>query len=118
MTTTAPTAMTGATAANATAPHTEINPAHAAQLGGYDAATAAHLFEEFLELRLSHDAFWEWLMCYPPHYGAEPADPLVEDEINHAILSLLAFQHGTRTWHQVAQELRDSRARLSGLARM
>jgi len=94
------------------------NAAHAAQLGGYDPARAAHIIEEFLELRLSHDAFWEWLMCYPPHYGVEPAEPAVEDEINHATLALLGFQHGTRTWQQVAAELRDARGRLTGLARL
>jgi hypothetical protein len=94
------------------------SPSHAAQLGGYDAARAAHLFEEFLEMRLTHDAFWEWLMCYPPHYGLESPDPAVEDQINHAILALLGFQHGTRSWPQVSAELRDARARLSGLARL
>ena len=94
------------------------SPAHAAQLGGYDPRTAAHILEDFLEMHLSHDAFWEWLMCYPPHYGLEPPDPAVEDEINHATLALLGFQHGTRTWHQVESELRDARARLTGLARL
>jgi hypothetical protein len=92
--------------------------AHAAQLGGYDPATAAHIVEEFLEMRLSYDAFREWLMCYPPHYGVESADPAVEDEIDRSTLSLLAFQHGTRSWRQVAAELRDARAHLSGLARI
>ena len=84
---------------------------------GYSAAEVAHMFEEFLEYRLSHDAFWEWLMSYPSHTGAGSPDPEVEDQIDRAILALLAFQHGTRTWPEVHRELLDARSRLSGLAR-
>src|SRR5919198_5242917 len=91
----------------------DVGAGHAA---GYSAAEAAHVFEEFLEFRLSHDAFWAWLQSYPvlPE-GAR--DVQVEDEIDHAILALLAFQKGTRDWHEVERELRASRARLTGLAR-
>ena len=84
---------------------------------GYSAAEAAHMFEEFLEWRLSHDAFWAWLMSYPAHPPAGSPDPEVEDEIDRAILALRAFQHGARTWDEVHRELLDSRSRLSGLAR-
>lgn len=83
---------------------------------GYTAAAAAHLFEEFLELRLGHDAFWAWLMSYPPHRPGSALDLAVEDELDRAILALLAFQHGTRNWPAVAAELRDARSRLTGLA--
>ena len=92
--------------------------APAARLAGYSAAEAAHMFEEFLEMRLSHDAFWEWLMSYPPHGPDGSADAAVEDEIDRAILALLAFQHGTRPWAHVNHELMDARARLTGLARL
>jgi hypothetical protein len=84
---------------------------------GHTAAEAAHLFEEFLEGRLGHDAFWAWLMSYPPHRPGSTPDLAVEDELDRALLALLAFQHGTRDWPAVAAELRDARSRLSGLAR-
>jgi hypothetical protein len=84
---------------------------------GYTAAEAAHQFEEFLELRLGHHEFWAWLMRYPPHRPGRAPDLRVEDELDRAILALRAFQHGTRAWPTVAAELRDARARLTGLAR-
>ena len=84
---------------------------------GYTAAEAAHEFEEFLELRLGRDAFWAWLMRYPPHRPGAAPDLLVEDELDRAILALRALQQGTRDWPAVAAELRDARARLTGLAR-
>jgi hypothetical protein len=88
----------------------------AARIGRYTAGAASHMFEEFLEYRLGHDAFWEWLMSYPPSNSPQ-ADPAVEDEIDHAILALRAFQDGHRSWGDVHRELLDSRSRLTGLAR-
>ena len=76
------------------------------------------MFEEFLELNLGYDTFWEWLMSYPPHGLGQPADAAVEDQIDLAILALSAFAHGTRGWDEVHRELQDARSRLSGLARM
>ena len=84
---------------------------------GYTAAEAAHQLEEFLEQRLGHDEFWTWLMSYPPHRPGSTPDLRVEDVLDRAILALLGLQHGTRDWPAVAAELRDARARLSGLAR-
>ncbi len=85
------------------------------RLRGYSAADASHMFEDFLEYRIGHDAFWEWLMSYP----ADPKqrDLAVEDEIDRAILALRAFQEGKRTWDEVHAELADARSRLTGLAR-
>ncbi|HEX2033445.1 MAG TPA: hypothetical protein VHS99_04605 [Chloroflexota bacterium] len=100
-------------------PHSRASPARppAAYVPGYSAAEAAHMFEEFLEQRLGHDEFWTWLMSYPPHRPGITPDIGVEDELDRAILVLRAFQHGTRDWPAVARELRDARARLTGLAR-
>ena len=84
---------------------------------GYDAAAAARVFGEFLEYHRGHDSFWAWLNSYPAHQSEESPDPEVEIEIDRAILALLAFQHGTRTWPQVHQELHDARIHLIGLAR-
>ena len=88
-----------------------------AEEAGYSAADAARVFDEFLEYQRGHDSFWAWLMGYPSHGPGEPPDPDVENEIDHAILALLAFQHGTRTWEDVRQELHEARVRLTGLAR-
>ncbi len=84
---------------------------------GYTPAEAAHMFEDFLELNLPYDTFWEWLMSYPPHGSRPPADALVENEIDLAILALSAFAHGTRSWDEAHRELLDARSRLTGLAR-
>ena len=83
--------------------------------GAYSPARAAHMFEEFLEYRLGHQEFWEWLMHFP--HGNAPRDSAVEDEIDHAILALQAFHDGRRSWDDVHHELMDCRSRLSGLAR-
>lgn len=88
----------------------------AAPVIGYAAGQASHMFEEFLEYRLGHDTFWEWLMHYPSS-GAPGADPAVEDEVDRAILALYAFHEGHRTWGDVHRELMDCRSRLTGLAR-
>jgi hypothetical protein len=87
----------------------------AARAAGYSPAEAAHMFEEFLEYRLGHDVFWEWLMRFPS--GNRPRDPAVEDEIDRAILALQAFHEGHRSWNETHRELMDCRSRLTGLAR-
>ncbi len=86
-----------------------------ARVLGYSPAEAAHMFEEFLEYRLGHDEFWEWLMSFPS--GDAPRDREVENEIDLAILALRAFQEGTRSWDEVHRELLAARGRLTGLAR-
>jgi hypothetical protein len=87
-----------------------------AQPGGYTAAGAAHTFEQFLEGHLSPRGFALWLEGYRP--GADDRrDPEVEDEINRALLALRAMEHGTRTRQDVHGEIRNARARLTGLAR-
>jgi hypothetical protein len=73
------------------------------------------MFEEFLEYRVGHDEFWEWLLHFPS--GDTPRDSAVEDVIDQAILALQAFHEGTRSWNEVHRELLDCRSRLSGLAR-
>ncbi|MGH2354470.1 MAG: hypothetical protein ACRDJN_22920 [Chloroflexota bacterium] len=83
---------------------------------GYGAAEAAHMFEEFLEERLSQQALWQWLQAYPYTPGGS-ADPEVEDEINRGLLAILALEDGARSWPDVHHELRDVRSRLTGLAR-
>jgi hypothetical protein len=83
---------------------------------GYSAAEAAHTFEAFLEHRLGQQAFWEWLRAFPPH--PQGIDPLVEDEIDRALLALRAYHDGQRSWGAVHRELMDARGRLSGLARL
>ncbi len=83
--------------------------------GRYTPAQAAHMFEEFLEYRVGHDEFWEWLLHFPS--GSTPRDSAVEDVIDRAILSLQAFHDGRRSWNEVHGELMDCRSRLSGLAR-
>jgi hypothetical protein len=85
---------------------------------GYSAAEAAHEFEEFLELRLSLEAFWAWLQGYPAPGPAGSPDPAVEDEIDRATLALLALQHGTRSWPEVERELMRARGHLTGLTRL
>ena len=87
----------------------------AAEIGGYSAAEAAHTFEEFLEERLSREAFMAWLLQYPYSPGQDPY-PEVEEEINRATLALRNLADGDRTWPQVRGELMDARGRLSGLA--
>ena len=87
----------------------------AARASRYTPAAAAHTFEEFLEYRLGHDAFWEWLMHFPS--GTAARDPAVEDEIDRAILAMQAFHEGLRSWNEVHRELMDCRSRLTGLAR-
>jgi hypothetical protein len=89
--------------------------AGAARASGYSPAAAAHTFEEFLEYRLGHDEFWEWLMRFP--HGNAPRDQAVEDQIDQAILALQAFHEGQRSWGEVHRELMDCRSRLTGLAR-
>ena len=89
--------------------------AGAARVSRYTPAEAAHMFEEFLEYRLGHDAFWEWLLHFPS--GNTPRDPAVEDQIDQAILALQAFHEGHRSWNEVRRELMDCRSRLTGLAR-
>jgi hypothetical protein len=87
-----------------------------AQPGGYTAAEAAHTFEQFLEGHLSVRGFAQWLEGYRPGHNA-PHDPAVENELNTATLAVRAFQHGTRTDHELHREIRHGRGRLSGLAR-
>lgn len=82
---------------------------------GYAPAETAHMFEEFLEFRIGHDAFWEWLMSFPS--GSTPRDKEVENEIDQAILALHEFQRGERSWDSVHRTLLDARSRLTGLAR-
>ena len=88
----------------------------AAEARGYSAADASHVFEEFLEERLSLESFTEWLQRYPyaPH---GPSSTAVEDEINRATLAVRALERGTRDWEEVRRELLDARSRLTGLAR-
>ncbi|MBI3970882.1 MAG: hypothetical protein HY332_06295 [Chloroflexi bacterium] len=98
--------------------HPENTDTGAGRIAGYSAAEASHVFEEFLEERLSYEAFWQWLQGYPyTPEGAPGDDPDIEDEINRAILALRAFQAGARSWPEVHRELMDSRQRLTGLAR-
>lgn len=87
----------------------------AAEVGGYSAAEAAHTFQEFLEGRLSREAFMAWLLQYPYAPGQDPY-PQVEEEINRATLALRNLNDGERTWEQVRGELMDARGRLSGFA--
>ena len=87
----------------------------AAQIRGYSAADAAHMFERFLEHRLSQDAFTQWLSHYPS--SGPSRDEAVADEIDNAILALRALNEGRRPWREVHRELLDCRSRLSGLAR-
>ncbi len=88
----------------------------AAPVQGYSAAEAAHVFEEFLEQRLSLEGFKAWLGAYP--YAPDgPAPQEVEDEINAATLAIRAFEGGTRPWNEVHRQLIDGRRRLTGLAR-
>jgi len=75
------------------------------------------MFEEFLELRVPYDTFWEWLMSYPPHAVGQSTDAAVEDVLDLAILALSAFSRGMRGWDEVHRELQDARSRLTGLAR-
>src|SRR5262245_19302081 len=86
-----------------------------AAVRGYSAAEAAHMFEQFLEHRLSRQAFDAWLNHYPYEQGNRPA-PGVEDEINLAVLALRNLDEGRRTGSEVRRELLDARRRLSGLA--
>jgi outer membrane biogenesis lipoprotein LolB len=80
----------------------------------YTAAGAAHMFEEFLEHRLSFESFQQWLAGYP----ADSPDTQVADEINRAVLALRAFEQGRRSWDELHRELMAMRGRLTGLARL
>jgi hypothetical protein len=90
----------------------------AAEVRGYSATDASHMFEEFLEQRLSLQAFTDWLEALPAERPGAMHDDEIEDEINAAILALRAYHHGERSWNRVLIELRDGRSRLTGLARI
>ncbi len=82
---------------------------------GYRAADAAHMFELFLEHKISQDAFADWLLRYPA--SGPDRDDQVANEIDNAELALRALKDGRRAWREVHRELMDCRSRLTGLAR-
>lgn len=92
--------------------------AGATELPGYTAAEAAAMFQDFVEERLSREAFIAWLNRYPyiPNEPGTGESREVEDEINRATLTMRALLEGERDWGQVREEIMDARTRLSGYA--